>query len=209
MKLYHMSDTLHLGDKLKSDFKRQMELAQPFVQALQRGEDCFYAMYFNAKYLRAVLGKFKLRDMWSDYVKWSVEGIFEYVRRTEFPQCCSRLKCNYYFATIEEARTLYEIDWGKASDEERMRIRLFEIELEADEVDRRDMRLFDEAYDAVWDHEADEAYDAIWMHGELQEAMNCVRRYFAGEQSAEPIWELMSDRPATAEKDLTAYLRKE
>lgn len=209
MKLYHMSDTLQLGDMLKSDFKRQMELALPFAQALRRGEECFYAMYFNAKYLRAVLGKFKLRDMWSDYVKWSVEGIFEYVRRTEFPQCCSRLQCNYYFATLEEVRALYEIDWGKAPEEERLRIRLFEIALEADQVDRRDMRLFDEAYDIVWECDADETHGDIWSHGELTSVMNCARRYFAGEQSAEPIWELMSDRPATAEKDLTAYLRKE
>ena len=95
MILYHMSDTLKLGDELALDFKKTMSLAQPFVQALEQSEDCFYAMVLNGKYLRAVLGKFKLWE-WSDYVKWSVEGAFEYIRKTEFPDCISRIRCNYF-----------------------------------------------------------------------------------------------------------------
>ena len=90
MILYHMSDTLKLGDEMALDFKKTMNLAQPFVQALEQSEDCFYAMVLNGKYLRAVLGKFKLWE-WSDYVKWSVEGAFEYIRKTEFPDCISRM----------------------------------------------------------------------------------------------------------------------
>ena len=90
MKLYHMSDTLKLGDEMALDFKKTTSLAQPFVQALEQSEDCFYAMVLNAKYLRAVLGKFQLWE-WSDYVKWSVEGAFEFIRKTEFPHCASRI----------------------------------------------------------------------------------------------------------------------
>lgn len=33
--VYHMSDTLKLGDALTLGFKEQMELAGPFVQALR------------------------------------------------------------------------------------------------------------------------------------------------------------------------------
>ena len=44
MILYHMSDTLKLGDEMALDFKKTMNLAQPFVQALEQSEDCFYAM---------------------------------------------------------------------------------------------------------------------------------------------------------------------
>ena len=47
MILYHMSDTLKLGDKMALDFKKTMSLAQPFVQALEQSEDCFYAMVLN------------------------------------------------------------------------------------------------------------------------------------------------------------------
>ena len=44
MILYHMSDTLKLGDEMALDFKKTMNLAQPFVQALEQSQDCFYAM---------------------------------------------------------------------------------------------------------------------------------------------------------------------
>ena len=90
MTVYHMSDTLKLGDVLKPDYKNVKALAQPFVQALEKSEDCYYAMVLNGKYLRAVLGKFKLWE-WSDYGKWAVEGAFEYIRQQEYPECCSQV----------------------------------------------------------------------------------------------------------------------
>lgn len=194
MKLYHMSDTLKLGDEMALDFKKTMSLAQPFVQALEKSEDCFYAMVLNGKYLRAVLGKFRLWE-WSDYVKWSVEGAFEFIRKTEFPDCVSRLRCNYFYDDLNDCRTLYEYDWGKASEEERAQIHLYEIELDADTVQRRDMRVYDEAYDAMYDHD------------DVQTVLACARRYFAGEQTAQPVWELMSDRPARAVRDITGFLK--
>lgn len=196
MKLYHMSDTLKLGDEMAPDFKKTTSLAQPFVQALERGEDCFYAMVLNGKYLRAVLGKFKLRE-WSNYVKWSVEGAFEFIRKTEFPDCCSRLKCSYFYDDLPSCRILYEYDWGEASEEERNQIRLFEVELDADAVERRDMRVYDEAYDAMWERD------------DIKTVLSCARRYFSGEQTAEPVWEILSDKPAKAVKDISEYLRSE
>lgn len=193
MKLYHMSDTLKLGDAMTLDHKHTATLAEPFVQALEQSVDCYYAMVLNGKYIRAVLGKFKLWE-WSDYIKWSVEGAFEYIRRTEFPNCVSRIKCNYFYDNLPSCKILYDYDWGKASEEERSQIHLYEMELESDTVDRRDMRIFDEAYEAMEERE------------DVQTVLACARRYFAGEQSAEPVWELLSDKSATAINDITAYL---
>ena len=90
MKVYHMSDTLQLGMSLQRDYKKNMELTLPFVQALERSEDCFYAMFFNAKYLRAVLGKFGMKDMATNYTKWAVEGVFEYIRRSARCGCSTK-----------------------------------------------------------------------------------------------------------------------
>lgn len=194
MKVYHMSDTLKLGDTMKPDFKKTTSLALPFVQALEKSEDCFYAMVLNGKYLRAVLGKFKLRE-WSDYVKWSVEGAFEFIRKTEFPECCSRIQCNYFYDNLESCKILYEFDWGQASQEERDQIHLFEMELDAENIEKRDMRVYDEAYDAMEERE------------DVQTVLVCARRYFAGEQTSEPVWEILSEKPAKAVRDITHHLR--
>ena len=51
MNLYHISDTLRLGETMSQDYKQNLELALPFTEALERSEDCFYAMLLSAKYL--------------------------------------------------------------------------------------------------------------------------------------------------------------
>ena len=193
MIVYHMSDTLKLGDELKTDYKRTLDLALPFVQALEKSIDCFYAMVLNDKYLRAVLGKFNLWE-WSDYIKWSVEGAFEYIRKTEFPNSCSRIKCNYFYDNLENCRILYDYDWGQASEEERSGIHLFEVELADDHPQTLDMRIYDEAYNAM-----DEREDVDFV-------LDCARRYFRGERSANPVLEIMSEKCAKAVKDVTACL---
>lgn len=189
-----MSDTLPLGAALTPDYKGSMELVEPFVQALERSEDCFYAMLFNAKYLRAVLGKFGQKSMATNYAKWAAEGVLEYIRRREFPDCCCRITGHYFFAEIESCRALFALDWGGAPAEERSRIRLYEVELEDDAPQKRDMRMYDEAFDALWDA------------NDLPTALDRARRYFRGEATAAPIWELLSDKPAVAVRDLTGLL---
>lgn len=195
MIVYHMSDTLQLGDELKTDYKRTMDLALPFVQALEQSTDCYYAMVLNGKYMRAVLGKFRLWE-WSDYIKWSVEGAFEYIRRTEFPDACSRIQCNYFYDSLENCKILYEYDWGQASEEERAGIHLYEVELADEHPQILDMRIYDEAYTAMEERE-DVAY-----------VLDCARRYFAGKQSRNPVWEIMSNKNAKAAKDITSILHK-
>ena len=195
MKVYHMSDTLKLGDALTPDHKRTTDLTEPFVQALEQGVDCYYAMVLNGKYMRAVLGKFKMWE-WTDYVKWSVEGAFEYIRRKEFPQLCSRIRSNYYYDNLPNCKVLFDCDWGRAPQEERDAIRLYEIDLEDDAPLCLDMRMYDEAYNAMDERE------------DVQAVLDCARRYFRGEATANPVWELLSDKPARAVKDLTAYLHE-
>ena len=193
MIVYHMSDTLKLGDELKTDYKRTMDLALPFVQALEQSVDCFYAMVLNGKYLRAVLGKFRLWE-WSDYVKWSVEGAFEYIRKTEFPDACSRIKCNYFYNNLENCKILYDYDWGQASEEERAGIRLFEVELDDGQPQILDMRIYDEAYSAMEERE------------DVSFVLDCARRYFRGERSKNPVLEIMSEKSANAITDITFCL---
>ncbi len=194
MIVYHMSETLQLGGILQADYQDKMELVQPFVQALERGTDCFYAMVLSAKYVRAVMRKSGMRE-WSNHAKWSVEGAFEYIRKTEFPQCCSRINCNYFYDSLPYCKRLFDYDWGDEPKEVRDAIHLFEVELKDESPWRFDMHLFDEAYDVMEGGE------------NILKVLDCARSYFAGESSMEPVWELMSDKPAKAVRDITGYLR--
>lgn len=194
MKVYHISQTLKPGDILTPDYQRCMALAQPFIQALERSEDCFYSMLLGTKYLYAVLDKLQLRE-WSDYVKWSVEGVFEFIRRREFSGCCSRLKCNYFYENLADSKRLYEYDWGDESEEEQSKVHLFEIELDDAVLQIRDMNIYDEAYNAMSEEQ------------DVQTVLNCARRYFAGKQTENPVWEILSDKRARVVADVTVYLK--
>lgn len=196
MILYHISDTLGLGETMSQDYKQNLELALPFAEALARSEDCFYGMLLSARFLKSVLGKFGLRDMQTNYVKWAVEGAFEFIRRTEYPESYSRLLSNYFYDHLSDIRRLYEVDWNMAEKEERFNFHVFEIELEDEAPQKRDMLLFDEAFDAMWEHE------------DLHTVLHCARRYFSGEQSENPVWEILSDKPARAVKDISNCLER-
>ena len=193
MRLYHISQTLKLGDALSPGHQRLSDLAEPFLQGLARGSDCFCAMLLNGKYLYAVMKRSGLRE-WADYAKWATEGLFEYVRRRSFPETVSRLACGYYYDNLADCRRLYEEDWGEEIPEEREKVRLFAVELEDPAPQRRDMSLYDEAYDAV------ERQDP-------EAALELAARYFRGEASEHPVWEILSDKPGKAVEDLTPSLR--
>lgn len=193
MILYHMSDTLCVGDVLKRDFKDNLSLAEPFVKALSVSEECFNSVFLSAKYLRASLKKFGLCDMQTDHIKWAAEGIFEYIRRAEFPKLPCRLTGSYFFDSIENCRELFEEDWGSASEEERSKIRLFEVELNDSAPRKFDMRLFDEAYDLLWENE------------NPAEIIPIARKYFSGEIIGTA--EILSEAPARVIRDITEQLR--
>lgn len=195
MILYHMSETLKLNDEMKPDFQRNRRLVEPFVQALEQSKDCFYAMVLNGKYLYAVLCKEKLRE-WSDYAKWATEGAFEFIRKTEFPDSYGRMTSNYFYDTLLESKRLFEEGWGCESEEVQHSVHLFEIDVADTAPECRDMNLFTEAYDVMAETQ------------NIEQVLSCARRYFAGEQTAEPVWEIISDKPAKAVKDISEYLWK-
>lgn len=193
MKVYHISQTLHCGDTLTPDHQGRSKLALPFVQALEASTDCFYSMVLSGKYLYALLEKFNLRE-WSDYAKWSTEGAFEFIRKTEFPECYSRLRCSYFYDNLADCKRLYEYDWSGESEEEQAKVHLFEIVLDDSAPQLRDMNLFDEAYCAMAERQ------------DVQAVLQCAQRYFADERTEQPTLEILSDKPAKAVADITACL---
>ena len=124
-----------------------------------------------------------------------MEGAFEYIRKTEYPHCISRIRCNYFYDNLDACKILYDYDWGQASEEERSQIRLYEVELDTQTYDKRDMRVYDEAYDAMSERD------------DVQTVLSCARRYFTGGQTPNPVWEILSDKTAKATKDVSYHLR--
>ena len=194
MIVYHYSQTLREGDRLEPGHEDYSDLCEPFVQALERGGDCFHAMLLNGKYLYAVLGRSGLRN-YADYAKWAAEGVFEYVRREEFPTCASRLRCSYFCPELSDCIRMFHENFDEEEEEDRAKVRLFAIEADEESLERRDVSLFDAAYDYINEKQDTEA------------AVACARRYFAGEHGAEPSWEYLSAGEAVAVKDVTDLLR--
>ena len=196
MKLYHMSDSLSVGTELVPDYKHNAGLAEPFVRALQFNQDVFFAMILNAFYVGEVLAKYKMSGMPTNETKWACEGIFEFIRRTEFPDKCSRLESNYFYDTLENCKKLYYEDWGNAPEEERQKIRLFEVEVDG-KMCKYDMVLFDKAFDLLADLESPDG---------ITEIFDIARDYFRGTLTQDSVIEILSDGKATANKDITSLL---
>lgn len=194
MNFYHMSQTLQLGNQLIVDYQKNMELVQPFVQALEQGRECFYGMVLNGKYLYAMLGKFGLGE-WSDYAKWATEGAFEFVRKTEFLNSYSRMRSFFFYDNISACKKLYDYDWGCECEEEQQKVHLFEVELDDTVPQRRDMNIYDEAYEAMTKNQ------------DVEFVFTCARRYFEGEHTQEPVWEILSDKNAKTVADISYILR--
>ena len=197
MILYHMSETLQLGDEVKLDYKEYSDLAEPFVKALNFSYDAFYGMFMNANYVGNVLAKYNLKGMPTHEIKWATEGIFEYIRRKEFPEKCNRLNSIYYFDDIDKCKKLYTEDWENDTPEEKEKIKLFEMEVFGNILEC-DMTLFDEAFDLVWELEHPD---------QLEEIFEIARKYFRGEKGDEPVMEIISDGKAVAKKDITDLLK--
>ena len=195
MILYHMSQTLILGEEMKNDFEKKSELTLPFVHALEKSIDFFCNMLVNGQSQQTVPDELVRLDR-AKYETYSIEGAFEFVRKTEFPNCLSRLKCKYFFDNLENYRILYEAGWKQEPEEERAKIHLYEIELDDECPQRCDMLLFDEAIDSMLEKQ------------DVEAVLSCARRYFSGQQSTTPVWEIMSDKPAKAVKDITDILRR-
>ena len=192
MILYHMSNTLAEGKELTPDYKKNSTLVEPFVKALDISVEMFRILILNAGYFGSVLEKYNLSGMPAHEIKWGTEGIFEYVRRKEFPGQIGRIRCNYFYPDLQLCGELYYEDWGQAPEEERAKIRLYEAEVEG-RTAAYDMRLFDEAFDILC--EGTTAAD-------IERCMELAGKYFRGEKSASPIMEILSDGTAVIKREL-------
>ena len=188
IRLYHMSQTLQLGDLLQPDFLQKKERYQPYIQALRNGGNSINDLIEHQRKNPSV--------DWNELVKCIVEGVFEYIRETEFPMIPSRLNSSYYFEGLEHFETLYQAGWAQEPPEKQALVHLFEIEISEEQLHRFDMCVFDEAYDVMLERQ------------DLQFVIDSARKYFTGEHTSEPIWEIMSDKPAKAVKAITDCLHK-
>ncbi len=196
MIVYHYSQTLKEGDLLEPGHLDLTDLCDPFMRALARSRDCFFGMLLSGRYMYAVLDRSHLR-YWADYAKWATEGLFEYIRKTEYPRCVSRLHCNYFCPDLDECIRMFNDDWGEEDEEERSKVHLFEVEVPQDSLEKRDITVYDAAYDAI---NGDQ---------DIEAAIGLARKYFAGEHGAEPRWELLSAGNARAVKDVSHLLRRQ
>ena len=194
MIVYHYSPTLKEGEYLEPGHEKYGDLCEPFMEGLAYSRDCFVGMLLSGKYTFAVLNRSKLR-YWANYAKWATEGLFEYVRRKDFPSAVSRLHCNFFCVDVAECVRMFWEDWGEEEPEDQEKVHLFEVELPEDSLEKRDCSLFDAAYDAI------ETQD-------IEEALAQARRYFAGEHSEAPAWEYLSAAQARAVKDISHLLRE-
>lgn len=183
MKLYHISTSpLKKGLELSAGYKKVEPLVEPFLMALQKGPRAFDALLLQARYLRAVLRRSGMRE-WSDYSKWATEAVFEQVRRKEFGRCYSRLGSLFYYADMKDSRRLYEKDYLIPGDAEGVGV--FEVEVRDERPQAFDMSIYDEAYKAM-----ERSHD-------LKLVRACAGGYFGGARTADPVVEILSDKPAT------------
>jgi len=184
MKVYYLGKSLKVGDTIVPDNNSCLSHVDPFIRALGHSEDCFYAMVLQGKYMHSVFQHSGLDMAWTDYARWATEAVFEYIRRKEFPNCISRLRCNFYYNHQEEAKALLRRNDGQAPEEEGL-VQVYEIELDEKRPVYYDRSIFDMAYEIMGDTQ------------ELDKVLRTARRYFAGKHTESPMLELLSEKTAT------------
>ena len=182
MILYHYSvDSYSSGSMLINDYKKQFRFAEPFLLALEKGDDCFWSVYFSAMSYSRELCALGLRK-YENYVKDAVEGIFEYVRRHQFHNnSASRLGCVYYCDSREEAIAYLKEDCIDNGNFTLDRVKLLEVEVESDSIYRYDQNFYNEACD-IMENECD-----------LDTVKHLAEYYFSAKTSAAPLIEILSD----------------
>lgn len=182
MILYHYSvDSYQNGDTLYNDFKKLYRFAEPFFLALEKGEDCFWSTYFSAMSYSRELCALGLRKR-ENYLKDAIEGIFEYIRQTEFhDNSVSRVGCVYYCETAEEAITYLRDDCIESGEFTVEQVKLLEVEVADDSVYQYDQSYFNQAEDIM---EAERDLDKV---------KELARKYFSQERTEKPLIEILSD----------------
>ena len=183
MLLYHYSVDSYRGDKsLINDYARHYQFAEPYILALEKGRDVFDAVLFSTMYFSRELCNLKLRK-YENYQKDAVEGIFEYVRKTQFASdSVSRLNCVYYCDDIDAAKQYLYEDCLKDGTFTREQVCLLEVEVDESRVYRYDQQLYNLAMEAMEKNETDAVFEM-------------AKRYFSKERTKEPLNEILCDSP--------------
>lgn len=180
MKLFHYSADSYQGDKqLKNDYKNNYRFAEPFILALRESRDTFNAVFFAAMYMSREVKALGLRK-YENYLKDAVEGIFEYVRETEFPDDTSRLRCVYYCESEKEALDYARDDCISGGLFTKEQVVLLEVEVEEKRIRRYDQTFYNLALDAVERNEI----DSVFAY---------ARKYFSCQRSETPLIEVVAD----------------
>ena len=189
MRLYHIGVSLEAGMTLINNYNKIDTLVEPFLMALGKGDPTFEALLIEARYIRAVMRKNRMRE-WSNYAKWATEAIFEDVRRREFSGRYSRIGSVFYYDTLESCRKLYQEDYVEPGDADET-VGMFEIEVDDSAPQRFDMRIYDDALNTI-----EECHN-------IQFARECAREYFNGSHSEKRLEEILSDKKATVVRKIS------
>ena len=183
MILYHYSvDSYKDGKELINDYKKQYRFAEPYILALEKGRSVFDAVFFSTMYLSRELCGLELRK-YENYCKDAVEGIFEYVRKTEYSaDSVSRIGCVYYCDSMEAAKQyLYDdcISNGLFTTDQ---VCLLEVRVDDSRIFRYDQQYFNMALEAAGQNKVDDVFEY-------------AREYFAKRRTDSPLIEILCDSP--------------
>ena len=180
MKLYHYSvDSYQDAKHLTNDYKNNYQFAEPFILALRESRDVFNAVFYAAMYMSREVKALGLRK-YENYQKDAVEGIFEYVRETEFPKDTSRLRCVYYCETEKEALAYAQEDCFSDGLFTKDRVVLLEVEVEDCSIRRYDQSYYNRALEAIKSYKI----DSVFAY---------ARAYYSGQRSEDPLIEVAAD----------------
>ena len=180
MKLYHYSVDSYQGAKhLTNDYKNNYQFAEPYILALRESREVFKAVFFATMYMSREVKALGLRK-YENYQKDAVEGIFEYVRETEFPNDTSRLRCVYYCESEQEALDYAQDDCLSNGLFTTEQVVLLEVEVEESRIRRYDQSFYNLASEAIERNDIDSAFAY-------------ARQYFSCQRSNSPLIEVVAD----------------
>ena len=180
MKLYHYSvDSYHGSKHLTNDYKNNYQFAEPYILALRESREVFSAVFFATMYMSREVKALGLRK-YENYQKDAVEGIFEYVRETEFSEDTSRLRCVYYCESEVDALAYAQDDCLSDGLFTKDQVVLLEVEVEGRSIRRYDQSYYNLALEAIKEHKIDSVF-------------TYARQYFSGQRSENPLIEVVAD----------------
>lgn len=180
MKLYHYSVDSYKGAKsLTNDYKDNYRFAEPYILALRESREVFNAVFFATMYMSREVKALGLRK-YENYQKDAVEGIFEYVRESEFPEDTSRLRCVYYCESEQEALDYAQDDCFADGLFAKEQVVLLEVEVEESRIRRYDQSFYNLALAAIERNDIDSVF-------------TYAREYFSCRRSENPLIEVVAD----------------